>query len=115
MAFPLYAISVAFVNDYAEPTEYVDVSSGLLLMYGIGATVGPFIASTLISATDFTGLFLFSGIVYALLAATALARAVGRRDVMIDEPVAFRRSLAAARTASQVYEEEVLQHPAKEE
>lgn len=115
MAFPLYAISVAFVNDYAEPTEYVDVSSGLLLMYGIGATVGPFIASTLISATDFTGLFLFSGIVYALLAATALARAIGRRGVMIDEPVAFRRSLAAARTASQVYEEEVLQHPAKEE
>jgi len=115
MAFPLYAISVAFVNDYAEPTEYVDVSSGLLLMYGIGATVGPFIASTLISATDFTGLFLFSGIVYALLAATALARAIGRRGVMIDEPVAFRRSLAAARTASQVYEEEVLQHPPEEE
>lgn len=115
MAFPLYAISVAFVNDYAEPTEYVDVSSGLLLMYGIGATVGPFIASTLISATDFTGLFLFSGIVYALLAATALARAIGRRGVMIDEPVAFRRSLAAARTASQVYEEEVLQHLPEEE
>jgi len=115
MAFPLYAISVAFVNDYAEPTEYVDVSSGLLLMYGIGATVGPFIASTLISATDFTGLFLFSGIVYALLAATALARAIGRRGVMIDEPVAFRRSLAAARTASQVYEEEVLQHLPEDE
>ena len=115
MAFPLYAISVAFVNDYAEPTEYVDVSSGLLLMYGIGATVGPVIASTLISATDFTGLFLFSGIVYALLAATAVARALSRRGVMIIEPVAFRRSLAAARTASQVYEEEVLQHPAKEE
>ncbi|HKX57027.1 MAG TPA: MFS transporter, partial [Xanthomonadales bacterium] len=43
-AFPLYSIAVAHSNDYAEPGEYVMVSSGLLLMYGIGAIIGPFLA-----------------------------------------------------------------------
>jgi len=107
MAFPLYAISVAFANDYADPNEYVNVSSGLLLMYGIGATLGPFVASGLMTLTDFTGLFLFSGIVYVLLATTALARSFSRRGEIIEEPVAFKASLAAARTASQVYEDEM--------
>ena len=43
-AFPLYAISVAHANDNAAADEYVQVSSGLLLMYGIGAVAGPFLA-----------------------------------------------------------------------
>jgi len=109
MAFPLYAISVAFANDYAEPSEYVNVSSGLLFMYGIGATLGPFLASALMTATSFTGLFLFAACIYALLLTVALIRAVIRRGVLIEDPVLFSASLSAARTSSQVYEEEVLQ------
>jgi MFS family permease len=109
MAFPLYAISVAIANDHARQDEYVNVSSGLLLLYGIGATVGPFVASGLMVLTDFSGLFLFSGIIYGLLAVTAIARSFSRRGKIVEEPVAFRASLAAARTASQVYEDEVLQ------
>lgn len=114
MAFPLYAISVAFANDYAEPNEYVNVSSGLLLMYGIGATIGPFVASALMTATNFTGLFLFAAGIYALLLIIALVRAVIRRGVLIRDPVSFRSSLAAARTSSQVFEEEVLQSGAQD-
>ena len=41
VAFPVYAISVAHTNDKADAGEYVMISSGLLLMYGIGAIVGP--------------------------------------------------------------------------
>lgn len=46
LAFPLYTIAVAYTNDYADTSDYVTVSGGLLLTYGIGATIGPFIASS---------------------------------------------------------------------
>ena len=109
MAFPLYSISVAHVNDHAEPAEYVTVSSGLLLMYGIGATVGPFVASALMSLTEFTGLFLYSGLIHFALAIIAAVRAASRRGVIVADPVSFSSALAAAQTASQVYEENIQQ------
>ena len=67
VAFPLYAISVAHANDYAETSEYVMVSSGLLLMYGIGAILGPFAASAVMTMTSAVGLYLFIGTVQLLL------------------------------------------------
>ena len=67
MAFPLYALSVAHTNDYADASEYVMVSSGLLLMYGIGAILGPFAASATMTFTSATGLYLFIGMVHLLL------------------------------------------------
>jgi 1,4-dihydroxy-2-naphthoate octaprenyltransferase len=36
---------VAHVNDIADYERFVEVASGTLLMYGIGATAGPLIAS----------------------------------------------------------------------
>jgi hypothetical protein len=33
------------VNDIADYERFVEVASGTLLMYGIGATAGPLIAS----------------------------------------------------------------------
>ena len=34
-AFPLYALAVAHANDNANPSDCVEVSSGLLLVYGL--------------------------------------------------------------------------------
>ena len=45
LAFPLYSISVAQANDRALPGTFVMISSGLLLMYGAGAIIGPVLAS----------------------------------------------------------------------
>lgn len=115
MAFPLYSIAVAYTNDYANPAEYVTVSSGLLLMYGIGATVGPFVASSLMTLTDFTGLFLYGGSVHLLFAAITVARALVTRRKVAEEPVSFSAALATAQTASRVYEEEIAQHELGEE
>ena len=64
VAFPLYAVAVAHANDYAEPEDYVMVSSGLLLMYGIGAIIGPFVASIFMSSVGAVGLFAFATIVH---------------------------------------------------
>jgi MFS family permease len=105
MAFPLNALAVAHANDYANPDEYVMLSSGLLLMYGIGAVVGPFIASAAMGLMGPGGLYVFTAIVHGLLLVYILNRTIKRRPSPAEEHVPFDDALTAARTTSQVYEE----------
>ncbi len=106
LAFTLYTISVAYANDYAEPSEFVMVSGGLLLMYGIGAIIGPFIASTVMTIRGPGDLFVFGAVVHLLLALYALFRILRRGPQDLDEPITFNDALAATQTASLVYEED---------
>ncbi len=46
----LYSLAVSHVNDQLEPAEMVAASSALLLLNGIGASVGPLFAGGLIGA-----------------------------------------------------------------
>ena len=107
VAFPLYAISVAHANDYAEPEDYVMVSSGLLLMYGLGAIAGPFVASLFMSYIGAVGLFGFTAIVHAALVVFIVHRISQRASTPDQKHIAFGDALATAHTASQVYEEEL--------
>jgi MFS family permease len=109
IAFPLYAIAVAHANDFAEADDYVMISSGLLLMYGVGAIIGPAAASTIMTWTNAAGLYAFTGAVHLCLAAFVAYR-MRRRDSAPEEThMAFGDALATAHTASQVYEEEIHQ------
>lgn len=107
VAFPLYALCVAHANDYAEPEDYVMVSSGLLLMYGAGATIGPFVASALMQLTKASALFAFAAIAHALLALYVLVRMVRREAPSDESKIAFGDALASTQTASSVYEGEI--------
>ena len=106
VAFPLYAVSVAHANDYAEPEDYVMVSSGLLLMYGLGAIAGPFVASLFMSYIGAVGLFGFTAIVHGILAVFVVHRVLQRESTPDEQHMAFSDALATAHTASQVYDEE---------
>jgi MFS family permease len=106
LAFPLYTIAVAYANDFAEAGEYVMVSSGLLLMYGIGATIGPFAASAVMTMQGTGGLFLFTALVHIALVAYVMIRFL-RRRTQATQPIAFSDALSAAQTASQVFEEDI--------
>ncbi|MGI9235099.1 MAG: MFS transporter [Woeseiaceae bacterium] len=110
VAFPLYAISVAHANDYAEPDEYVMVSSGLLLMYGVGAIIGPFIASLSMAKLGAAGLFGYTGVVHVILCLYVGHRMLRRTRTSTEHQISFSDALATAHTASQVYEEEIQQH-----
>jgi hypothetical protein len=109
IGFPLYAIAVAHSNDFAEPHEYVTVSAGLLLIYGIGAVVGPLVSSASMTAFGAGGLFLFVAWVYGVLVLMVFYRMLRGRRPAEAHPIAFGDALAAAATASHVYEEEVRQ------
>ena len=108
VAFPLYPLAVAHANDYAKPTDYVMVSSGLLLMYGTGAVLGPFVASSLMTITNASGLYVFTGLVHLVLVVFVIYRIFRRTSAPSDQHIAFCDALATAHTASQVYEEEIM-------
>jgi len=59
LCFALYPLSVAHANDHVEAADMVAASSGLLLAYGVGATIGPLAGSAAMSALGPAGLFVF--------------------------------------------------------
>ena len=107
MAFPLNAISVAHANDNANADEYVMLSSGLLLMYGVGAIIGPFASSAAMSIIGAGGLFLFTALVHALLLLYILNRTVRRPTPDTVHHVPFDDAVAASHTTSQVFEKSI--------
>ncbi len=115
VAFPLYAIAVAHANDHAEPDEFVTVSSGLLLMYGAGAIVGPFLASALMELVNESALYLFTAAIHLLLVIYVSVRMTRRETSPADQHLPFSDALATAHTASQVYNEEMQQHAEADE
>lgn len=104
-AFPLYTVSVAHANDRADPQKYVVISSVLLLMYGIGAIAGPFVASAFMSVAGAPGLFLYAGLGHLAFALYLVLGGLRRKAVERDDVGEFDDALTAALTASRVYEQ----------
>jgi len=65
---PLYALCLAHANDNVATNKLVQTSSGLLLIYSIGAAIGPTIAAQLIEYSDESGLFVFISAILAVFA-----------------------------------------------
>jgi MFS family permease len=107
VAFPLYAVSVAHTNDHAKPGEYVMISSGLLLMYGIGAIAGPFVASLSMQLAGSGGLFLYTGMIHLALLSYIAFRFSRRVPAPEEEHGKFVDALAGVQTASRVYADEI--------
>lgn len=82
----LYPVAVAHANDRAAEGEFVAVSSGLLLTFGIGSTLGPAVAAPLMQFFQPQILFVFLAGVYTLIAVYALWR-IHKRDAVTDDHV----------------------------
>lgn len=67
-AFPLNAISVAHTNDKVGREDAVEAAGALNLTYGIGAVIGPIVASTLMTFSQPGALFLYTAAVHAGIA-----------------------------------------------
>ncbi len=62
---PAYSVVMAHMNDSVDPGEFVVASGGLLIMQGLGATVGPIIAGFAMEASP-------QGLAYMLIATQLL-------------------------------------------
>ncbi len=57
LAFVIYPLSVAHVNDWSDPSQLMQTSSGMIIGYGGGAVFGPMLSSSLMSAFGPAALF----------------------------------------------------------
>ena len=62
----LYPLSVAYANDYLDSGDVVAASGGFVLVFGIGAVIGPLVASAAMRLAGPQGMFMF------IIAAAAL-------------------------------------------
>lgn len=74
--FTIYALNVAHANDQADADEFVQVSGGLLIVYGVGNMIGPQLGGRLMDFMGPNGFFLAMGGVYALYGFYALWRSL---------------------------------------
>jgi MFS family permease len=67
IAFVLYSLSAALMNDIARPDQRVAWSGSLLVVWGAGASIGPFATSLAMDAWGTGALFAVLGIANAAL------------------------------------------------
>ncbi len=68
LAFTVYGISVAHVNDLVDRAKVLQVTGGLLLLNGMGATIGPTLAGGLMDLMGPEALMLYFAGVLSVLA-----------------------------------------------
>jgi MFS family permease len=78
--FPIYALNVAHANDRAQPDEYVEVSSGMMIVYGFGTISGPLMVGPIMDRFGPGSLFVVLAIYFVLYGAYAAWRISRRED-----------------------------------
>lgn len=80
----IYPICIAQAFDYIPRSRYVAASSGLLLAYAVGATLGPVVASLFMGAVGAWGMFGFIGVTAFAFAGFVLYRMAARRALPLE-------------------------------
>ena len=84
--FPIYSLNVAHANDMAEPGEYVKISSGITVLYGLGIIIGPLVGGQAIALAGPRGLPLVLVVFFTVYAIYAGYRII-RRPAAVRSPV----------------------------
>jgi MFS family permease len=97
-AYPLYGLCVAHTNDFVSRAEFIEASSGLLLTWGIGASIGPLIGALAMEQVGLGGLFLYTALVHSSFALLTLYRTTQRAPVPAAQRDAFVQQSTTVRT-----------------
>lgn len=120
LSLPLYSLGLAHANDYLDADQTLGAAGKLVLLFGVGATVGPIIAGEMMDRIGPEGFFIFMVVVYGLIAIFALYRMTRRAPVPLEEQGEFvlvsprTTPLAATYLADEAADAENLQSDAKE-
>lgn len=71
---PLYSLCISYTNDYLEPDEMVAASSGMILVNGIGAVIGPVVVSMLMGVYGASAFFIFLALSFVFIAVFSVYR-----------------------------------------
>ena len=97
--YTMYPIVVAHANDHAAPGTAIQISGGLLLIYGIGAILGPLAGGWVMEVAGFRMLFVVTGVAHAATILYTLWR-ISRRDAVPDPEKSTFQPLNAGRTSA---------------
>ena len=107
---PVYALLIAYTNDFLPREQMAGASAGLIFLNGFGAVFGPTATGWMMEQVGPSGFFLFIGPLYVALAAYALYRMSRRAAPTVTG--AFR---SVSPGASPLAVEAVLEEAAKDE
>jgi MFS family permease len=115
MSNPLYALLIAYANDYLEKEDMAAASGGLLFINGVGAIAGPLTVGFIMDSIGDNGFWLFTAVLMASVGLYGIYRATQRsREHLETEsvtvpyaPVSAASTPVAAELAQEMYIEEV--------
>lgn len=115
MSNPLYALLIAYANDYLEKEDMAAASGGLLFINGVGAIAGPLTVGFIMDSIGDNGFWLFTAVLMASVGFYGIYRATQRsREHLETEsvtvpyaPVSAASTPVAAELAQEMYIEEV--------
>ncbi len=76
--YSMYPVLIAHAYDHATPESFLRISGGLLLVFGVGAIIGPLLAGLAMAWSPARGLFMVTLAAHLLLAAYTLYRMTQR-------------------------------------
>lgn len=86
MSYPLYSIAGAYTNDWIAPEHLDAAASQLVLLYGLGAVAGPFVASGLMIAGGPEGFYWSMILLHAVIAVFFVYRLRAWRSPLTKRP-----------------------------
>ena len=101
--FGAYSLNAAHANDWARDVSFVTVASGLLVLYGIGATVAPLIAGRFMASVGPSAMFAFLAACHAVYAGFALWRITRRGDLPSEAQTDFKALPIARATTPETF------------
>ncbi|SFS13072.1 MFS transporter [Yoonia litorea] len=106
---PLYALVIAYANDYLEREDMAAASGGLLFINGVGAIAGPLIVGFMMDAIGESGYWLYTAALMGAVGAYGIYRSTrrSRDDIEASQvsyaPVSAASTPIAAELAQEVY------------
>ncbi|WP_134726554.1 MFS transporter [Paracoccus luteus] len=89
VANPVYALLIAYTNDFLPPSEMAGASAGLLFVNGFGSVAGPFVTAWLMGVMGNSGFWAYNGVLLAALAAYAGWRMTQRAAPAVEAQGSF--------------------------
>lgn len=96
---PLYALFLAYTNDFLSSDDMPSASGGLVFTFGLGAIAGPLLAGSTMQALGPSGFWLVLGVTFFGITLYALYRMTQRSVVPVEETESY---LGVIPTASPV-------------
>ncbi len=95
-ANPLYALIIAYTNDFLEADDMPAASSGLMFVNGVGAVAGPLVTGWAMGAFGPNGFFVYLVGVLLILVGYGLWRTTRRAAVPVEDTQSYAPVLASA-------------------